>query len=153
MDERSESEVALIYVSVSRIKLPGEAAEVDRIVQWSQERNRDLDVTGALVFTEKRFAQYLEGPAAHVEALMQSIGRDTRHRDLQIVLRRPIEERRFPTWAMAYAGPSTFVAGHVLALAEASSEPARVKSAERLVELMQQFVQAQLAERRRIHGS
>ncbi len=152
MDERSVSEVALIYVSVSTLRLPREAEEVDRIVDWSLGRNAELGVTGALIFTEKRFAQYLEGPAAGVDALMASIAGDPRHRALDVVFRRPIEERRFATWALAYAGPSTFVSGHVLTLAEAKGEAARLKHADRLTDVMQQFVQAQLAEQRRQRG-
>ena len=152
MDERSVSEVGLIYTSLSTLRLPAQAGEVDAIVSWSQGRNRELGITGALVFTEKRFAQYLEGPANGVDALMESISRDSRHRQIEVMLRRPIEERRFPTWTMAYAGPSTFVSGHVLALAAAPGDTARVKSAERLIEMMQQFVQAQLAEQRRRQG-
>ncbi len=152
MDERSAGEVALIYVSVSTLKLPGEAGEVDAIVDWSLGRNRAQGVTGALVFTEKRFAQYLEGPAESVDALMDSIARDPRHRELDVVFRRPLDQRRFPTWGLAYAGPSTFVSGHVLTLAETQGEAARLKFADRLIEMMQQFVQAQLAEQRRKQG-
>ncbi len=151
MDQRRE-EVGLIYLSVSTLRLPAQAGEVDAIVSSSQERNRSLGVTGALVFTEKRFAQFLEGPADGVDALMDSILSDPRHRNVDIIFRRPIGRRRFATWALAYAGPSTFVAGHVVSTAEAGSEPARIKSAERLIEMMGQFVDAQLAEQRRRRG-
>jgi hypothetical protein len=145
-------ELGILYVSVSTLKLPADAGQVDAIVSWSQGRNRNLDVTGALVFTEKRFAQYLEGPAENLDEVIASIERDRRHRDIDFIYKRPLTGRRFPTWALAYAGPSTFVAGHVLAVADASGETARAKSAERLIEMMQQFVQAQLAEQRRQRG-
>jgi hypothetical protein len=153
LDARAGEEIGLLYVSVSTLRLPAEAGQVDTIVGWSQHRNVELGVTGALVFTEKRFAQYLEGPASAVDRLMASIGPDPRHREIDVVLRRPLSARRFPTWAMAYAGPSTFVAGHVSTTAHAVGEAARAKSAERLIEMMQQFVQAQLAEQRRRQGS
>ncbi len=152
MDGTSGDEIGLIYVSVSALRLPAEAGEVDAIVDWSQRRNAGLDVTGALVFTERRFAQYLEGPVQGVDELMASIGRDPRHRNVDVIFRRPLARRRFATWALAYAGPSTFVAGHVLAVADAPSEAARSKYADRLIETMSQFVQAQLAEQRRKQG-
>ncbi len=152
MDGTGGEEIGLIYVSVSALRLPAQAGEVDAIVDWSQRRNRDLDVTGALVFTEKRFAQYLEGPADGVDALMESIRRDPRHRNVDVVFRRTILRRHFATWALAYAGPSTFVASHVLAVADAPSEAARNKYADRLIETMSQFVEAQLAEQRRKQG-
>lgn len=138
-------DVSLLYFSRSNLRLPDEAGAVDAIVATSVSRNRELDVTGALVFTEKHFAQYLEGPAEGVQALMDSIRRDPRHEDVRIIFDKPLHARRFPTWAMAYAGPSTFVAGHVLTLGEAGSP----KAAERLISLMRQFVEAQLIEQRR----
>lgn len=146
---RGEMDICLLYVSESRLKLPDEDGEIDRIVHWSRGRNVDLDVTGALVFTERNFAQYLEGPEAGVDALMASIGRDPRHCDVRIVFRRPLARRRFPTWALAYAGPSTFVAGHVLSVGEAAATPGAIKAADRLVSLMRQFVDASLQEERR----
>ena len=149
MDATIGGEIGLIYVSVSTLRLPAQAGEVDAIVEWSQRRNQALDVTGALVFTEKRFAQYLEGPAESVDRLMESISRDPRHKDVDLVFRRPIMRRHFATWALAYAGPSTFVAGHVLAVANALSDAARNKYADRLIETMSQFVEAQLIEQRR----
>ena len=149
MDGAIGGEVGLIYVSVSTLKLPGQAGEVDAIVNWSQRHNHNLGVTGALVFTEKRFAQYLEGPAESIDSLMESIVKDPRHRKIDLVFRRPIMRRHFATWAMAYAGPSTFVTGHVLSLADARGENARNKYADRLIEMMSQFVEAQLIEQRR----
>lgn len=145
-------DICLLYVSESRLKLPDQEGEVDRIVHWSRSRNADLDVTGALVFTERHFAQYLEGPEAAIDALMASIGRDPRHREVRIVFRRPLAQRRFPTWALAYAGPSTFVAAHVLSVDQAAATPGAIKAADRLVQLMRQFVDASLQEERRKSG-
>ncbi|HEX8400247.1 MAG TPA: BLUF domain-containing protein [Allosphingosinicella sp.] len=145
--------IGLLYISTSNLRLPDEAAhEVDSIVNWSRRRNQAIGVTGALVFTERRFAQYLEGPACGVDELMASISRDARHRDIDLIFRKPIDRPRFETWALAYAGPSTFVAGHVLAAADASGAGSRAKQADRLVETMSQFVQAQVMEQRRRSG-
>lgn len=152
MDEASGEEIGLLYVSVSNLRLPAEAGEVDAIVDWSQRRNLELGVTGALVFTEKRFAQYLEGAAGAVDDLLASILRDPRHRDVNVVLRSPVQRRRFAGWSMAYAGPSTFVAGHVLAVADAQRQAVREKYADRLIDMMGQFAQAKLIEQRRISG-
>jgi hypothetical protein len=141
--------IALLYVSRSNLRLPDEEGEVDAIVGWSQARNATLDVTGGLVFTERNFAQYLEGPEEAVDALMESIGRDARHRELEVIFRRPLRERLFPTWALAYAGPSTFVAAHVLSVVDEGASPGGLKAAQRLVAMMRQFVDAHLVEQRR----
>lgn len=140
---------ALLYVSRSNLKLPAEAGEVEAVVAMSRHRNARLGVTGALVFTERHFAQYLEGPAAGLEELMNSIGGDPRHRDVQLVYREEVPARRFDTWALAYAGPSTFVAGNVLPLTDPLAEAPRRKAALRLIDLMRQFVEAHLAAERR----
>ncbi len=141
--------VSLLYLSRSNLRLPDEAGAVDAIVATSLSRNPALGVTGALVFTERQFAQYLEGPADGVHTLMDSIRRDPRHADVRVIFEKPLHARRFPTWAMAYAGPSTFVAGHVLALGEAGSPNQEAKAADRLISLMRQFVEAQLIEQQR----
>jgi hypothetical protein len=142
-------ETSLLYVSRSLLRLPEEGGAVDAIVATARSRNRLLDVTGALVFTERQFAQYLEGPEAAVAELMDSIRADVRHTDLRVIFDKTLSGRRFPTWAMAYAGPSTFVAGHVLTVAEASGPGKEAKAAERLISLMRQFVEAQLIEQHR----
>jgi hypothetical protein len=142
-------DVSLLYVSRSALRLPDEAGGVDAIVATSLSRNPGLGVTGALVFTEKQFAQYLEGPEEGVRTLMESIRRDPRHSDIKMIFDKPLQGRRFPTWTMAYAGPSTFVAGHVLTLAEAETPGRQTKAAERLISLMRQFVEAQLIELQR----
>ncbi len=142
-------EISLLYVSRSTLRLPDEAGAVDAIVATSLSRNPGWGVTGALVFTEKQFAQYLEGPGEGVHGLMESIRRDPRHADIRLIFDKPLIGRRFPTWSMAYAGPSTFVAGHVATLAEADTPGRQTKAAERLISLMRQFVEAQLIEQRR----
>ena len=144
---------SLLYVSRSNLQLPSQAAEVDEIVRVAQGRNSALGVTGALVFTEKHFAQNLEGPEEAVTELMESIARDPRHRDLEVVYSDNIAAARFAMWTMAYAGPSTFVAGNVLPLTDSAPAAARRRAAERLIMLMQQFAEAQLAEQRRNSSS
>jgi phytoene dehydrogenase-like protein len=144
---------SLLYVSRSMLDLPRQAAEVDAIVAASLPRNQRLDVTGALVFTERHFAQYFEGPRASIDELMASIRRDPRHCEVQVVLDREVPARRFGAWAMAYAGPSTFVAGNVLPLTDMLPPAQQLKAAERLIELMRQFVDAHLAARRREGGT
>jgi hypothetical protein len=139
----------LLYVSRSNLQLPRQRAEVDAIVAEAQARNATMGVTGALVFTERLFAQYLEGADGALEILMDSIGGDPRHSDVVIVYQEAIPARRFETWELAYAGPSTFVAGNVWPLTEQGSAPARRKAAERLIKLMGQFVEAHLIEQRR----
>lgn len=144
---------SLLYVSRSMLDLPRQAGEVDAVVEVARSRNHSLGVTGALVFTERNWAQNLEGSEAALEELMKSIRGDWRHTEVGVVYQETIPARRFPSWAMAYAGPSTFVAGNVLPLTDPLPPPARRKASERLILLMRQFAEAKLMEEQRRNGS
>ena len=104
---------SLLYIS--RSNLPGEqgAAEVDRIVQLAQARNRELEITGALLFSGAHFAQIIEGPATALNGLMNKIAADVRHKDLVMLQRSQITERTFARWNMAYSGQSSYVDRHI----------------------------------------
>jgi hypothetical protein len=140
---------SLLYVSRSNLQLPRQQPEVDAIVAESQARNATMGVTGALVFTERLFAHYLEGSEEALDILMERIRCDPRHRDLAIVYHEAIQARRFETWELAYAGPSTFVAGNVWPLTDPIPPATQRKAAERLIKLMGQFVEAHRIEQRR----
>ncbi len=98
-----------LYVSISRLEPDQAMDEVERIVAISRPRNRDLDVTGALLFTGERFVQLLEGPADGVDALQQSIFRDARHEQVTTIRSDNVDDRQFLGWSLAYSGPSRLV--------------------------------------------
>jgi hypothetical protein len=99
--------VRLAYVSTSL--LPDDAhdrRQVADILLVSRRNNAESEVTGALLATDRNFAQVLEGEREAVEAVYERIVRDPRHKDIVLTLYELIEARRFPSWAMAYIGPS-----------------------------------------------
>lgn len=98
------------YISKSRLDTTDAEERIQEIVHISIPRNRSLDVTGALLFTGRRFAQYLEGAPAAIEELRASILRDRRHEEVRTVASGIAPHRHFVTWSLAYAGPSHFVA-------------------------------------------
>jgi len=95
-----------VYVSVSKIDKLVEPIELRKIVSTSINRNADLDVTGALLFTGVRFAQCIEGPEAAVAELRESIMRDKRHTAITTLIHGPIAEPGFRNWTLAFSGPS-----------------------------------------------
>lgn len=99
---------SLLYLSSSNLTSEDRGG-IEAIVATARARNAALDVTGALLSTETRFAQVLEGPADSVEAVLASISRDPRHQDVRVVIDQDLPERRFGRWAMAYSGPSLLV--------------------------------------------
>jgi hypothetical protein len=59
-------------------------------------------VTGALVCRQDIYLQFLEGPAASVEAAFARIGRDDRHLEVTVRVSRRASDRMFAEWAMLH---------------------------------------------------
>jgi len=74
---------------------------VAEIVATSVANNRRDDITGALVYDSKWFAQILEGCEGVVSRTFERILRDQRHADISLVVMQPINERRFAACPMA----------------------------------------------------
>lgn len=88
----------LIYVGWSSHPI---SVDVPDILRQSTLNNQRSDVTGALCFLDGVYLQYLEGPAAAVEALFQKIEVDGRHHMPKLLDRRFVTERSFEQWSMA----------------------------------------------------
>lgn len=69
----------------------------------ARTRNAQLDITGHLLYTEEVFVQCIEGPSASINSLWESLQRDDRHYDLELLARSPVNERRFKEWSMAFS--------------------------------------------------
>ncbi|PSJ41932.1 BLUF domain-containing protein [Allosphingosinicella deserti] len=135
----------LLYVSESLLRLPEEAGRLQNILDVSRERNATLGVTGALIAARGHFAQVLEGPPEGVAAVMDSIGRDTRHRRVTLVLDRITPHRQFEGWTMslAYCGNSFYVDRHIAPLLDEDAQaPARSVLAPQLLYLIQELTLA-----------
>lgn len=129
----------LFYLSRSTLCLPQEAAQVDAIVDVSRRFNAKAGISGALMFTEQNFAQFLEGPEAEVRTLLTRLVRDTRHRDVDVVLSENSPERRFFGWSMAYSGPHLFVEQEFERLIGSVGETDRSAAARVIIDLMSAF--------------
>ena len=109
---------SLLYVSRSTLSLPQQANELDAIVEVGRARNASLDVTGALIFTRRHFAQILEGSAAALDELMKSIRADWRHTGVDVVEVKEVQGRQFTKWSLAYSGFATYIDEHIVALVD-----------------------------------
>lgn len=105
--------ISICYVSRSSLEESKALEEVSDIVIFASSNNAQLSVTGGLLYTGAHFAQVLEGPQEHVEELLSKIEKDRRHTDVTTVDMRPIKRRNFPSWAMAYSGPSPLLDRHI----------------------------------------
>ena len=74
-----------------------------KLLTEAQIRNAHLEITGHLLFQDGQFTQCIEGPAANVELLWQSVLRDKRHHNIELLVRHECTTRRFPEWSMAFS--------------------------------------------------
>jgi len=77
---------------------------IDEILANARQRNAKVNVTGALLFTEGRFVQALEGDRNEVRATYDRIEADPRHSNVEILSSQFSERRRFKLWSMAFVG-------------------------------------------------
>lgn len=88
----------LLYVS--RVSPGFDPWDARRIVGRAEMLNRRRDLTGVLGYTGRHFVQVLEGSPEALDALWPALERDPRHRDLRLVTREEVDQRRFGRWGM-----------------------------------------------------
>ncbi len=90
--------IEVLYTSHATNKLG--SGDIFKIVDVSNRNNLEMGLTGFLIYADHKFFQVLEGPQEAVDALLNRLGHDPRHANLQVQSRTFIEERSFPRWGM-----------------------------------------------------
>jgi hypothetical protein len=90
----------IIYLSRVSQKLSSE--ELVALLTKARRSNESAGITGAMVYGENRFMQVLEGEAAAVTTLYERIVGDPRHQAILKLADKPIAERTFVDWSMAF---------------------------------------------------
>jgi hypothetical protein len=75
---------------------------VQHILNSAQTKNAGLGITGVLFFDGVNFGQVLEGPKDAVQHAMDTILRDPRHVDVEILADDHDVARIFSDWSMSY---------------------------------------------------
>lgn len=78
---------------------------IAEILAAARKNNPERKLTGALLCAGGCFAQVLEGPQEEVEITFEAIRQDRRHCEITLLHLKPVPERSFPDWSMAYVGP------------------------------------------------
>ncbi len=91
----------LVYFSRAN---PLQSEAVFDLLQHARENNRELGITGMLLYGQEIFLQALEGERATVNALYRAIVKDDRHRDVTLISGRAIINREFTAWDMGSIG-------------------------------------------------
>lgn len=75
-------------------------ADLRALVSKARERNRNMSVTGMLLYEDGSFLQTLEGPPDKLSALWTSIRQDTRHDHIEVLSEHIAPARLFSEWDM-----------------------------------------------------
>ena len=75
-------------------------ADLRELAWKARARNHALGVTGMLLYDRGRFFQTLEGSPESLKTLWDSVSRDTRHSDIEILSEHIIPARLFGAWDM-----------------------------------------------------
>ncbi len=94
----------LVYRSRSALTgTPEEClAQVSGILRASRANNAAAGLTGVLLFDGATFLQAVEGPIAAIERLYETIARDPRHEEIELIDLVGIEGREYADWSMAF---------------------------------------------------
>jgi hypothetical protein len=87
----------LVYCSRNCIQGSDSAAteELQVILASARKNNLALGITGALLYNNGNFAQFLEGPLASVERIFEVIQCDPRHTEATVVYNGPTPSATF----------------------------------------------------------
>lgn len=80
----------------------GIEVQVARILAKSRQNNVKVQVGGVLHYGNGYFFQCLEGDRAAVNAVYNRIGKDERHKDVELLLLEDVTNRLFKNWSMKY---------------------------------------------------
>jgi hypothetical protein len=81
---------------------------VNKLIDKSETKNRQAEITGVLLATRSHFLQVLEGSFDDINRLFMHIARDERHDDVQLIAFSCVESRLFGGWAMHAVGVFDF---------------------------------------------
>jgi hypothetical protein len=83
------------------------AEQLLSLLQQCMKNNARNGVTGMMLYGNETFLQALEGAEEVVDPLIEAIRRDPRHIDMQVLHRRPIQQREYSDWSMGFMRVST----------------------------------------------
>lgn len=103
--------IQLAYVS-SAVELFS-AETIERLLKDCRRRNQQRNISGMLLYRGGNILQVIEGQSDMVLPLYAKIARDPRHHGVIKFYQKPIQERDFPDWTMAFHDLEAPQARHV----------------------------------------
>lgn len=87
----------------SRATVPMQTSALQDLLRTAQARNHAEGITGLLVYDQGSFFQWMEGPAESIARVWDSVRRDPRHTDVEVLETKPTQTRFFADWDMKLA--------------------------------------------------
>jgi hypothetical protein len=78
------------------------------LVARARLANQAEGITGQLIYLDHSFMEYLEGPAAALDALWRNLRQDPRHYDVELLARFPLAQRRCANWPLMFSSNAYF---------------------------------------------
>jgi signal transduction histidine kinase/CheY-like chemotaxis protein len=88
--------IQIIYSSTLRAHEPGVLKDIFEVCLRNNVR---LGITGMLLFADGLVLQVLEGPSEAVRGIYERIQADARHKDLLLIVDKPVARRDFTDWS------------------------------------------------------
>lgn len=98
MENEKIYQLAYISTACDCLKLD----DIHNILNCSKENNKDINITGILIYCNKHFFQILEGDKEEIKELFERIAIDCRHDNVIKIQEGYVEERKFGNWSMAF---------------------------------------------------
>jgi hypothetical protein len=106
----------LIYTSTARRAMSD--TDIPKILSVSRLNNKIYNITGMLIYHDRRFLQILEGKGEDLNATYRRIKNDWRHTDCKRLLEETIVSRAFSGWNMAHQNHQELLAQQQLQLVD-----------------------------------
>lgn len=110
---------ARVYVSSAVHRLPD--TDLERLLRDARQFNAGAGVSGALLYHQGSFFQYLEGAPTDVDDAFRRVRASRLHHGIVELLHAPVAQRRFASWHMGFSHSS---ASLLLALSQAAWQSA-----------------------------
>lgn len=96
--------IQLVYESEATAQFRED--DLPELIRVSRQSNHRRDVTGMLIYHDRRFIQILEGPEENVHALYAHIEKDPRHDEVWRLAEMTVQTRSFEQWTMGWMSKS-----------------------------------------------
>jgi hypothetical protein len=113
--------INLIYASSATKPMTEE--DLLQLLIKARNNNHKLNVTGMLLYKSGNFLQVLEGEESIVQPLFDTIQQDPRHHQVTLIAKRPVSERHFAGWSMAFSNLNVINPEEVPGYSEFLNEP------------------------------